>query len=155
VVRKTKKKINPSTAKRQRRKTMIKLYKNGKLVDFGVESRIREYMMQGYEVQFDDTPQPTFGHYQRKFDALWETLSAGEKKRLDFTVDDDELSVEEKIAYIEMTIASRKKEEICRKKRLSFGRMVIGALKKTYRSLVGSQMITPRSKSMQLCLTAR
>ena len=87
---------------------MIKLYKDGKLVDFGVKSKIREYELLGYQVEFDCTPQPTFGHYQRKFDALWETLSAAEKKRLDFTVDDDELSIEEKIAYIEVAIASRR-----------------------------------------------
>ena len=91
----------------------IKLYKNvngeRRLVNFGVLSCAYIYVRQGYEVEWvgEGDTQKLWSVVKAEFDGLWSTLSHSEQVRLADIPMDDEMTIEQKLAFVKAEIASR------------------------------------------------
>lgn len=57
----------------------IGLYKQGRLIDFGVVSKIPQYQKMGYEIRVLVKKKPTYRHALNEFTELWLTLDKRQK----------------------------------------------------------------------------
>lgn len=88
---------------------IVNLYKNGRLVDIGVRSKIAVYRKQGYTVRTADMRSPVDAVLQREFDTLWYYLPDSEKARLHDIAVDDEMSTAERLMLLKAEIVRRKR----------------------------------------------
>jgi hypothetical protein len=91
---------------------VVKLYKNGMLMDYGVRSKIAEYRKQGYKVVTSDARAPIDAVLQREFDPLWAYLPEAEQARLHDIAIDDEMSTAERLMLLKSEVVRKPKRTI-------------------------------------------
>lgn len=87
--------------------TILGLYKNDKLMDYGVVNRWEEYEYAGYDVRIIKGKRPAlYRHAKAEFNALWKKLGIYQQKRLADIPVDDEMTIYEKLAMLKAELAT-------------------------------------------------
>lgn len=104
--------------------TTLGLYKDNKLVDYGVINQWEMYEYAGYEVRILKGNRPAlYRHAKAEFDALWNTLSLYQQRKLADVPRDDEMDIYEKLTFLKVEIATAKRRKIQvypRRQKMSF-----------------------------------